>query len=133
VLKINKILLAMCHLFGFRKDEDHMDDITINIPGENYTEDEEDSIFFKDDIDQYLIDGIKEYLYKFLITYPKMDKKCRNVSQVWITFYRSDDVRIQRSGSVIKMLTYIDGILYYPSSSDIKAFNRIKKINEIIC
>ncbi len=123
----------MSHLFGFRKDEEHMDNITINIPRENYTEEEVNSIFFKDDIDEYLVDSIKEYLYKFLSIHPKMNMKCINVDQVWITFYKSDDKYRQRVGSVLKMLSYIDGVLYYPCSSDIKAFNRIKKINEIIC
>ena len=31
-MKINRILLKISHFFGLRLDEEHQDDITINIP-----------------------------------------------------------------------------------------------------
>ena len=31
-LRPNRILLKICHFFGYRLDEEHQDDITVNIP-----------------------------------------------------------------------------------------------------
>ena len=30
-MKINKIIIRIAHLFGFRRDEEHIDDITIDV------------------------------------------------------------------------------------------------------
>lgn len=33
-MKVNKIILRICHFFGFRRNEAHFDDVTIHIPTE---------------------------------------------------------------------------------------------------
>ena len=33
-MKVNKIILRICHFFGFRRNEAHFDDVKIYIPTE---------------------------------------------------------------------------------------------------
>jgi len=137
-LKINKLILFIAHLFGFRKDEEHMDNITINIDKDEY--DLESINIFLYDTDwesisendiQGLIKDIKQKVYKELSDNPKLEKRCANVKQIHLTFYYKDDK--VRKGSILKTLLYQNKILYYPyDPREKKMFDRDCAIDNIL-
>ncbi len=122
-IKINKFILYIAHLFGYRKDEEHMDNITINIDRDIYDDrlmnilllslPNKRYVFFGNDEShiENLVDDIKKRVYKILSDNSKLEKRCENVKQVYLTFYASDDK--VRKGSIIKIMMYRDKKLYY--------------------
>lgn len=146
-LKINKLILSIAHLFGFRKE--HIDNITINIDKDEYDLESiniflYDSPFLKikdlnnrydwsrseNDI-QSLIKDIKQKVYKELSDNPKLEKRCANVKQVYLTFYYKGDK--VRKGSILKTLLYQNKTLYYPyDPREKKMFDRDCTIDNIL-
>ena len=94
-IKINKFILHIAHLFGYRKDEEHMDNITININRDIYDDrlmsilllSLPDKRYVFSGNDEYhienLVDDIKKRVYKALSDDSKLEKRCDNVKQVY--------------------------------------------------
>lgn len=130
-MKINKIILRISHFFGFRKGEQHIDDVTVNIPSDNWGETKHTDITLNDKETEDDINDIKSQILNAFDNDPKLEERCAIASQVWITFYKSTDVN--KRGSRMKMLYYNkDKTLYYPCDSDRKRWKRDQKIESII-
>lgn len=142
-LKINKLILSIAHLFGFRKGEEHMDNITINIDRDTYDLESMDIFLFDSQLNnrydwyknesgiQKLIENIKQKVYKELSDNPKLEKRCANVKQVYLTFYEKNDK--VRKGSILKTLLYQNKNLYYPyDPREKKMFDRDCAIENIL-
>lgn len=104
-MKVNKFMLRVCHFFGYRKDEAHIDDIKIFIPS-TYGH---DGNFYE--FTTLVVDDIKEQTYKILESNNNLRKTCNRVRQVWVVF----------PSLLMKKITYIDGILYWPGLDDVAA------------
>ncbi len=129
-MKINKIVLKISHFFGFRKSEEHIDDVTINISSSFYSKDEIDIILFNEKTPDYIVSDIKEKAYQILKDNPKIEQKCRKSNQLWLTFYES--INKKNSGGLMKMCYYTNGTLFYPCDTDRKSLELIKKFNVLI-
>jgi hypothetical protein len=92
-IKINKISLAISHFFGYRKHEEHFDDVSIRFPYIPVTE----------DYCMKINDTIIEYVYYLLEGNTKLERRCANVEHIYL---------IDDKTSVVEKLTYIDGIIY---------------------
>jgi hypothetical protein len=92
-IKINKISLAISHFFGYRKNEEHFDDVSIRFPYIPVTE----------DYCMKISDVIIEYVYYLLEGNPKLQRRCANVEHIYL---------IDDTTSLVEQLTYIDGIIY---------------------
>lgn len=126
-MKVNKIFIKVSHFFGFNKDLEHIDDVTININSENYDSRLLDILLyslpdkryiFKGDDElkiQEIIADIKKTTQSILSTNPKLDKRCKNVKTVYLTFYKNSD-KI-KEGSILKELFYLNGKLFYTYDS----------------
>ena len=110
-MKINKFILRISHIFGFRKNEEHIDDVTVNISVESYTDKNIKEIESNSESVE-LVDDIKLQILKCFEDDAKLESRCRKTKQVWITFYK--DTSDKRGGSRIKRLYYNNGVLYYP-------------------
>lgn len=129
---INKIILKIYHFFGCRLYEEHITDITINIS----TEYDEDGIYEIhsnkcESIEAKLImEDILTNLYSQLNKDKKLEKRCRNVKQVCVTYYQSKD---HRGGSIVTFIPYEDSILYNPFDKPVmSALERERKINKLL-
>lgn len=142
-IKINKFILHIAHLFGYRKDEEHMDNITININRDIYDDrlmsilllSLPDKRYVFSGNDEYhienLVDDIKKRVYKALSDDSKLEKRCDNVKQVYLTFYASDDK--VRKGSILKRMMYRDKKLYYTyDPKEVKRYERDCAIENIL-
>lgn len=133
-MKINKIIIRIAHFFGKRLKEEHIDDVTVNILDaswhHDFTKAEVDDLSGltssgKDKTPDHVVDKLKEKAYDMFIRNPRLEKRCRNAHQLWVTFrLPSDDIR---SGSLMKMMMYDNGILYYQCDRDIKLYEEAKK------
>lgn len=62
---------------------------------------------------------------------PKLEKRCDNVKQVYLTFYHSTDK--VRKGSILKIMMYRDKKLYYTYyPKEVKRFERDFAIHSIL-
>lgn len=142
-LKINKFILYFSHLFGYRKGEEHMDNISINIDRDIYDDrlmnilllSLPDKRYVFSGSDEYhienLVDDIKKTVYKILSDNPKLEKRCDNVKQIYLTFYRSNDK--VRKGSILKKMTYRDKKLYYTyDPKEVKRYERDCALESIL-
>lgn len=132
VFTINRMLLKLCHLFGYRLNEEHIDDITINISTKYNLYISEIQYFNKCESNEAksILEDIFRQVYIQLENNKKLEKCCRNVKQVYVTYYQSDD---HRGGSIITIIPYIDGILYNPfDRSVMSALNRERTINSLL-
>jgi hypothetical protein len=123
--KINKFLLRIAHLLNFRLDEEHQDDITINI-STRYPEDELEELLYHQKENWILHDIINQIYQRFkedLI----FERRCRNVNQVFVTYYKTNNYA---GGSTITIIRYIDGVLYSPY--DNITYMRQLKINQLL-
>ncbi len=138
-IKVNKIAIRIAHFFGCRLGEEHIDDVTINIESDCYTELDMDFIqqfnsrSYKDsrtfENDEYICNDIKNKAYAILKANPKINKKCTKVKGVWLTFYKKDSTK---SGSIVRTCRYLDGILFLDISKiDREASIRHEKIKDI--
>jgi hypothetical protein len=128
-IKPNKTFLKICHFFGFRLDEEHPDDITINLPTRyidveyfNYTED-------IDSESSWIIEDIFEQIYKRFKKDPKLEKKCRNAKMVIATYYKDSSYSRSENRNLI-CLPYIDGELFNPHNE--KLLKRELKLKELL-
>jgi hypothetical protein len=120
-MKINKIILRIAHLFGYMMSQEHIDDVTTNIPLTQYTKEEQDyveGLGKRMKAYSYMAETIKTRAYEILKANPELEKKCRRVFQLWLTFYKSEQHKKDGHGSITIMLYYRDGILYFPCSAD---------------
>ena len=108
-LRPNRILLKICHFFGYRLGEEHQDDITVNIPTV-YPEKDWDNIWLNNDCSssgsKWIMDDILQQVERRLKEDPKLEKRCRNVGQVWTTYYTK---RSKNESSVVITIPYIEG------------------------
>lgn len=140
-LRPNRILLKICHFFGYRLDEEHQDDITVNIPTV-YPEKAWDSVWLNKDCSstesKLIMDDILQQVDKRLKEDPKLEKRCRNVGQVWTTYYtkRSDNRytnTLNNESSVIIIIPYIDGQLWNPCEKGMhEAWEREVKLRKLL-
>ena len=129
-MKINKIILRISHFFGLRRGEEHIDDVTVNIPITRYTEKEKEDILYDSSESAEVVADIKKQIFKYFEDDVKLEARCRTTHQVWITFYESIE-KEKAGGSLMKMLYYDDGVLYYPIF-DRAAYDRNKKLKEVL-
>lgn len=128
-MKIIKYILKIQHFFGFNKDTEYIKDVTVNIDITFYPKTVQDSILYNNKESEEIATHIKSQISELFKSNPKLEKRCRNVNQIWITFY--DDPKITTGGSIIKKLNYVDGVLYYPNV-DTKNFERDQKIKSLL-
>lgn len=133
---INKILLKISHFFGFRLDEEHMTDITINISTNYYNTDAIDEIHSnkcKSIEAKLIMEDIFSKIYTKFESDKILEKRCRNVKQVWVTYYQSDIEFGDSGGSIITTIPYVDGTLHNPfDKSVMSALERQRKIDNLL-
>lgn len=140
-MKINKIILYICHFFGLRLNEEHIDDITINIDSDCYTDLDMNfiqgfnSFYYLNsrtyNNDEFICNDIRNKAYAILKANPKIDKRCTNAKYVWLTFYKKNANK--KEGSIARICQYIDGIIYLDISKvDNNKSKRHEKINNIL-
>lgn len=116
-MKINKLILKISHFFGLRLDEEHQDDITINIPT-IYPETAWNNIWLNHDCSskesKWVMDDILKQVYDKLEQDTKLEKRCRNVGKVLTTFYTTGkDGRYNfQEGSIVLTIPYVEGELW---------------------
>jgi hypothetical protein len=132
-LRPNRILLKICHFFGYRLDEEHQDDITVNIPSV-YPEKDFDNVWSNKDCSssgsKLVMDDILQQVEKRLSEDPKLEKRCRNVGQVWTTYY----TRVSRNeSSPVIIIPYIEGQLWNPCERGMyDAWERHNKLRKLL-
>jgi len=114
-MKINKIILRICHFLGFRRTEAHIDDVKFYIPSD-YGHNEYNFQFTTK-----IVDDIKEQTYRKLESDKKLKKWCTTTIQIWVVF----------PGGLMKTFNYIDGELYWPGLDDVAA-RRADKLSKIL-
>jgi hypothetical protein len=132
-MKINRILLKISHFFGLRLNEEHQDDITINIP----------TIYPSMGIDEihdnkcnskqakWIMEDIMNQIYDRFQKDTIREKRCRNIKQVWVTYYSNPNET--GGGSIVTIIPYIDGVLYNPFEKGVnESLERNKKIDELL-
>ena len=147
-MMINKTILKIAHFFGFRKDEEHISDVTINVDiscfdksTDDYFDEEFDNFRYnfhdrnyQTDSHEYIVNYIKDKIRESFIKDPKLQKRCQKTHQVWVTLYKHIENIPKRpvmSGSSrMDMIYYDDGILFYPKH-DQESYERHKKLKEI--
>ena len=132
-MKINKILLKIAHLFRYRLNEEHQDDITINIPTV-YPKTAWNNIWLNNDCSskdsKWVMDDILNQVSEKLKSDPIFEKRCRNVGQVWTTFYTNGT---KNEGSIIIKIPYIDGELCNPCEKGMHdAWERHNKLRKLL-
>lgn len=128
-MKINKIIIKIQHFFGFNKETQHIDDVTVNIWCDHWSKEKRSRIGDNKDTREDA-DEIKSQIVEIFKTNPKLEERCSLACQVWITFYKSSD---ENKGGQTKMLYYSkDKTLYYPNKEDIRKWNRDQKIESIV-
>ena len=121
-MKINIILIKISHFFGLRIYEEQQDDITINIPTA-YQEKGLDEIWDMKDIMNQIYDRFKQDTI--------IEKRCRNVKQVWVTYYSNPDNT--GGGSIVTRIPYVDGVLYNPFEKGVyESLERNRKIEQLL-
>ena len=131
-MKINKLLLKISHFFGFRLNEEHQDDILVNIPTIYHQEAIEEIWDNKCESEEakWVIDDIINQVYVHFQNNPKTEKCCRNVRQVFVTYYINEN---GRDGSMVTTIPYVDGILYNPFEKGIQeSLDRNNKIDQLL-
>ena len=126
-MKITKLYLRICHFFGLNKKQEHIDDVTINIPTHYHSM---NTIIDHKESDT-IINDIKDQIYRKFKEDKELEIRCKNTCQVWVTFYRTDIYSSDQT-SVMKSLYYKDGVLYYPCKSDKESLKRMETINKIL-
>lgn len=123
--KPNKIALRIAHFFGCRKGEEHIDDVTMNINIDSLSEKEIEDVQCKTEPAKYLVDFVKEQVYTKLQSDKKFEARCRKTTQVWVTFYHSDELSDKHRSSLLKMFYYSkEGKLYYSNKSDVELYKK---------
>ncbi len=115
-MKINKIILRICHFFGFRRTEAHIDDVTIYIATQY-----DNMNHYAFEFTVKIVDDIKEQTYRELESNKKLKKWCTITKQIWIVLPTSQ----------MKRFNYIDGTLYWPGLDDVAA-QRADKLSKIL-
>jgi hypothetical protein len=125
-MKIDKIILNLSHFFGFRLDQEHEDDISINIPTIYYKGYEYSLEESKLEEENWIIQDIFEQIYKKFKEIPKFEKKCKNSGKVLVN-YKIRTINGSRNNSLI--IPYIDECLFDPNDKkSIKRHNMLKKL-----
>lgn len=127
-MKINKVILRISHFFGFRKSEEHIDDVTVNVSLSRYNQNQQDDLKYNTPPIE-VVDHIKKEIFRIFDSNKKLESRCRKTHQVWVTFY--DNELDKKGGSLMKMLYYDDNVLYYPVV-DKAAYERNQKLKEIL-
>ena len=154
-MKINRILLKISHFFGLRLDEEHQDDIpseisipviskitytfigvgdiTINIPT-IYPEKGLDEILdnkCESKEANWIMEDIMNQIYDRFKQDTIIEKRCRNVKQVWVTYYSNPDNT--GGGSIVTRIPYVDGVLYNPFEKGVyESLERNRKIEQLL-
>jgi hypothetical protein len=136
-LRPNRILLKICHLFGYRLNEEHQDDITVNIPTV-YPEKDLTTLsarlWLNNDCSssgaKWIMDDILQQVERRLREDPKLEKRCRNVGQVWTTYYTKGS---KNESSVVITIPYIEGQLWNPCEKGMHdAWERHNKLRKLL-
>jgi hypothetical protein len=114
-MKINKIILRICHFFGIAKTQAHIDDVKI------YIQSDYGHNGYNFEFTTKIVDDIKEQAYRELENNTKLKKWCVRTKQIWIVF----------PGGLMKVFNYIDGTLYWPGLDDVAA-ERANKLSKIL-
>ena len=136
-LRPNRILLKICHFFGYRLGEEHQDDITVNIPTV-YPEKDWDNVWLNNDCSssgaKWIMDDILKQVERRLEEDPKLEKRCRNVGQVWTTYYtKGSKNESSRGWSVVITIPYIEGQLWNPCERGMyDAWERHNKLRKLL-
>lgn len=136
-MKINKLILKICQLFGYRKDEVHMDDIKFKIPSVYPGWPHYEHYDFKSSNKQrikesekfaFYIDDVKDQVYKHLNENKKFKDNCTKANQVYVVFPNNETIR--DFFQIHKTFIYIDNVLYYLGLDDV-ALNRAIKLKKL--
>lgn len=130
-MKINKLLLKISHLFRFRLNEEHQDDIMVNIPTIYHQEAIQEIWDNKCESEEakWVMNDIINQVYVYFQNNPKTEKCCRNVRQVFVTCGYHTSV----SSIFIDVIPYVDGILYNPFEKGIQeSLDRNNKIDQLL-
>ena len=128
-MKINKFILKIYHFFGLQKDKEHISDIIVNINISLLTENEQDDILFNNKESIERVEIFKDIILTEFKNNPKLEQRCQNVNQVWLTFYQNPSYT--NGGSIMKVIYYDEGVLFHPQLDKI-AYERHQKLKSII-
>lgn len=124
-MKWNKLILKVCHFFGLRLKEEHIDDISIDLPTcynvvASFRSGEEEC--------EWIIDDIKDQVTRRFNEDELLKKRCGNAGCVFVKFMTGSlDKSMQDH---FEKLRYLDGTLYYIGLDD-KAYERAVKLSKI--
>lgn len=117
---MKKLILKISHFFGYRLDEQHIDDITVEIAKNKYYE----PYHIKyEEYPNWIINDIIEQVYKRFDGDKNIEKRCRYANKVFVKYNRPF------RGTRSHFLTYLDGKLYHP---DDKVIIRDKILKELL-
>lgn len=116
-MKINKIILRICHFFGCRMTEAHFDDVKMYIPTIYGGGDMSYGFVFT----EVIVNDIKEQTYRELESNKRLKKWCTRTKQIWVIF----------PSQQAKVFNYIDGVLYWPGLDDVAA-QRADKLSKLL-
>lgn len=136
-MKINKLIIRIAHLFGFMKNQEHIDDVHIRLDTEYNTDD-----YWSED--PYIVDDIKKQIYQYFENDIKLKQRATNVNSIYVSFYKIVDGRPKIKDTTyekmkcetLKCLMYKNGVLYYPKQKngydDVESYVRDCKIEKIV-
>lgn len=107
-MKINKLILRVCHFFGFKKDTYHYDDITVLVNIEHVDEESRNQFMYNDKAEDSLVEHIKSQINNKLLSDSKLSKICTKVGRVCTVYGKT-----LKDASIIITFPYLDGNLYY--------------------
>lgn len=118
------MILKISHILNLRKEEEHIDDLTVNV----IVNEEEKMKVITDKEESDLVINIKSQILSNFQRKKSLEERCRRMGQVWVTFYYMEQ---KKEGSIMKCLRYDDGILYYPRIDNV-SYERDQKLKNIL-
>ncbi len=136
-MKWNKLILKVCKFFGFRSKEEHIDDISIDLPTcynvdelsfYNFTSFRKNLFRRGKEECEWVIDDIKDQVTRRFSEDELLKKRCNNAGCVFVKFMTGSlDRRMQEH---CESIIYFDGSLYYIGLDD-KSYERAVKLSKI--
>lgn len=125
-MKINKLIIRVCHFFGFKKDTYHIDDVTVHININHIDDESRNQFMYNDKAEDSLIEHIKSQINNKLSNDCKLSKICTKLGRIYTLYGRT-----VKDPSIIIIFPYLDGNLYY-LPKERQNYMRDKKIKEFI-